>query len=238
MIILLAVIFITICVYIAYLQYSSQYTIRIISRDVEQWEGWNIKYTLDELSAEYPEFLPFVEKAASCLPTTHRRTGEGDTIFWEDGDGVYFFDEIYSKKRISNYFHHLPSNATMPQAYLRTDRRGYLKPELGRNIQKGTYYINKWVYQHNGDPSIYAKGFALYGFFIEIQQEGWRIASFDMYKNDIISLTASGESERIKCAQYISPLLEFNKKYKLQGKSHREKEIIIIVGKGNNDDRW
>ena len=63
------------CSYSAYLQYTSRYSIRLFCSDVEHWEGWCIKYSLEELRIEYPEFLPFVEECDSCLQTEHSRKG-------------------------------------------------------------------------------------------------------------------------------------------------------------------
>lgn len=220
------------CSYLVYLQCSFRYTIRIFNDEVEQWEGWSIKYTLDELSREYPEFLPFVYSGDSCLQTEHRRIGEGDTILWEDGDGVYSFDEIYRKKCIANYFHHLPSNNDMPQPYLRIDRKGYLKPDVGDNLCTGVYYINKWrVARYLNGQIAHTKGFAPFSFFIEIQKDGWRIAGYDLCKRDIISLDEGDNCQKITCPQHISPLLEFNKKYKVQKKLGHQIETIISVGK-------
>lgn len=226
-----AVLMIIICSYFVYLQHSFRYTIRIFSYEVEQWEGWSIKYTLNELSKEYPEFLPFVSSGDTCLQIEHRRTGEGDTILWEDGDGVYSFDDIYNKKCIENYFHHLPSNAVMPHSYLRIDRKGYLKPEVGDNIRTGTYYINKWqpIY-HQCVQTEHEKSFAPYGLFIEIQKDGWRVAGYNMCKMDIISLDKSDNYRRVISTHHISPMLKFNKKYKLKKRTHHQNEIIITVG--------
>lgn len=223
-IILSAVIFITICVYIACLQYSSPYNIRIISTDVEPWEGWSIKYTLEELRTDYPEFLPFVNTYDSDLHTEHRRKGKGDTIFWDNGDGAYPFVEIYSKKLASNYLRDFIcyNREAMPQAYLRTDRQGYLKPT--RNIREGIYYITQLLPSHQLSP---------YGFFIEIQKAGWRIAGWPMSKRVIIPLNESGTSrgEDIRCDPHVSPLLEFNIQYKMQGKLPCHKDFIIVIGK-------
>lgn len=227
-----AALLIIMCSYLVYIQCSFRYTIRIFNDEVEQWEGWSIKYTLDELSREYPEFLPFVYSGDSCLQTEHRRIGEGDTILWEDGDGVYSFDEIYRKKCIANYFHHLPSNNDMPQPYLRIDRKGYLKPDVGDNLCTGVYYINKWrVARYLNGQIAHTKGFAPFSFFIEIQKDGWRIAGYDLCKRDIISLDEGDNCQKITCPQHISPLLEFNKKYKVQKKLGHQIETIISVGK-------
>ena len=224
---------IIICSYFVYLQCSFRYTIRIFNDEVEQWEGWSIKYTLDELSKEYPEFLPFAYSGDSCLQTEHRRIGEGDTILWEDGDGVYSFDEIYRKKCIANYFHHLPSHNDMPQPYLRIDRKGYLKPDLGDNLCTGVYYINQWRVEHYlfGSQIQYVRGFAPFGFFIEIQENGWRIAGYDLCKRDIIPLDEGDNCKKITCPQHISPLLEFNKKYKVQKTMGHQIETTISVDK-------
>lgn len=87
-----------------YYHCTHQYTIQIISPQVEQWEGWKLRYNLEELKKDFPEFLPFVSDDDSLLKIKHKTIGAGNTIFWHDGDGVYSFDKIYEKKRIENYF--------------------------------------------------------------------------------------------------------------------------------------
>jgi len=100
----IAIFTIIVCFYSAYLQYTSRYSIRFFSSNIEHWEGWCIKYSLEELRIEYPEFLPFVNEGDSCLHREHRRTGTGNTLQWEDADGKYHFEEIYRKKVLAISF--------------------------------------------------------------------------------------------------------------------------------------
>lgn len=224
----IAIFTIIVCFYSAYLQYTSRYSIRFFSSNVEHWEGWCIKYSLEELRIEYPEFLPFVNEGDSCLHREHRRTGTGNTLQWEDADGKYYFEDIYIKKSVSNFVHHLPSDNCMPHPYLRMDCKGCLKPEMGKNIREGIYYISQ-LKDQQGALSTY-KQYVPFGFFVEIQKEGWRIAGYDLCKNNVISLNDNGEIKNIVCTQHVSPLLEFNKKYKLRGNQYRQnKELIISV---------
>jgi len=114
----------------------------------------------------------------------------------------------------------------MPRPYLRMDCKGCLKPEMGKNIREGIYYISQ-LKDQQGALSTH-KQYVPFGFFVEIQKEGWRIAGYDLCKNNVISLNDNGEIKNIVCTQHVSPLLEFNKKYKLRGNQYRQKKELII----------
>lgn len=226
-------------------QGSFRYTIRIFSNDVEQWEGWSLLYDLDELQAKYPEFLPFVPKKDSLFHRQHTPANAADLaeeaddwpVFWEDGDGMYSFEEIYRRKTFNNLFEYVPACAVMPQAYIRSDREGYLRPHFGHCLSRGTYYLNQWLPRPgNAMNTGEAKRFRLYGFFIQIEKDGWHIAGHDICCRDIISSGDNGEAERMECHSFVSPLLSFDTKYILRRRDREEPDVVIAVAQDANND--
>lgn len=218
-----------------YYHCTHQYTIQIISPQVEQWEGWKLRYNLEELKKDFPEFLPFVSDDDSLLKIKHKTIGAGNTIFWHDGDGVYSFDKIYEKKRIENYFFSPMGALEMPQPYLTLDNRnGFLSHKLGKDIKKGTYYINKLFLRYTKTPQY--KNYILEGFFIQIEKEGWRIAGYDMCEREIVLEEKSHKQSCIEFQGNMSPLLAFGE-YKINKRKDpkgRLPELIIKVTKDSN----
>lgn len=219
---------------VMYYHSAYQYKIKILGLEVEQWEGWCLKYDhLEEIQKEYPEFLPHV------CPEDSRLTVDPDpndwSVYWEDGDGVWSFYEIYEGKRLINFLDSPHTSAEMPKPYLTLDRDCFLHHNLGRGLQKGIYYIN----QIKGRKDRYEKKYYHIGSFVEIGEEGWRIAGYDIPDSDIIPMAGEQEQAPMHSENYISPVLSFGQRYKIKKRNNtgfrQRPEFMIRVLK---DDSW
>lgn len=172
------------------------HTIKIYNNKKSEWHGWIIKHDIEEHIKTFPDILPYIKE--ENVPYG------GETVYWEDEDGMYLLSEIIKKTCLQHFF--CSANGSMPTPFLISNKDNELSHLLGTNLGKGLYYIN----QCNSDRKGY---YLLPGYFIEIEDSGWRIADPKLKSALLIKLSSPRQKKEsvYTFSSNISGVLTFGK---------------------------
>lgn len=170
------------------------HTIKIYNDEKKEWHGWIIKHNIDEHIQAFPEILPYIKEENASYG--------GETVYWEDQDGMYLLAEIIKKTCLQHFF--CSANGSIPSPFLISNMDNELSHLLGKNIGKGLYYINQCDGEYN---------YLLPGYFIEVEDSGWRIASPKLKSARLMKLSTIYPKEEsvYSFSSNISGLLPFGK---------------------------